>query len=49
VVAGVFWLLGARHLARDTMLAPTRFVGDAASWVSAPGRARQWPPTPESR
>ena len=30
VVAGIFWLLGARHLARDTALAPTRFVGDAA-------------------
>jgi MFS transporter, Spinster family, sphingosine-1-phosphate transporter len=28
LVAGVFWLLGARHLARDTALAPSRFAGD---------------------
>lgn len=27
LVAGVFWLLGARHLARDTALAPSRFTG----------------------
>ena len=24
LLAGVFWLLGSRHLARDTALAPTR-------------------------
>jgi hypothetical protein len=29
-VAGVLWLLGARHLERDTALAPTRLRRDPA-------------------
>ncbi len=28
VVSGIFWTLGARHLARDTELAPTRLAGE---------------------
>jgi MFS family permease len=29
LISGVFWLFGARHLARDTELAPTRLGGEA--------------------
>jgi hypothetical protein len=29
LVSGVFWLLGIKHLARDTQLAPTRLNHDA--------------------
>jgi hypothetical protein len=28
-VAGILWLLGVRHLQRDTVLAPTRLRPDA--------------------
>lgn len=31
VVSGVFWTLGARHLARDTQLAPTRLSSASSS------------------
>lgn len=30
LVAGVFWLLGAKHLERDTRLAPTRLGGETS-------------------
>lgn len=36
VVSGIFWALGARHLARDTALAPTRFSPTGNSATPAP-------------
>jgi dipeptide/tripeptide permease len=38
VVSGIFWAFGARHLARDTALAPTRFSPTGNSATSASPR-----------